>query len=458
MENAGDPIRPEETEALFAPFAGLMPCALAVSGGSDSTALMALFADWLRLCGDDLQRHVVLTVDHGLRPESAAEARAVAAAAHAAGYRHTTLVWLGPKPVTGIQAAARAARYRLLGDHLRATGLRLLLTAHTRDDQAETLLMRLARGSGLDGLGAMARLSLLSQAGARAEVPGGLLWIGRPLLGVPKARLGATLEARGIAWLEDPSNAALEFERTRLRAARAQLDALGLTPAMLALSAGRLARARRAIESVVDGLCNPTAGVVAVDPRGTVAMDRTRILQAGEEIARRLLERAIAAAGGAAEPVPLGKLEALAAALCEGSAAAVPRRWTLARALVTAEGPTVLVEREPGREPLPELTLWPGDNALWDGRFRVSVAPAFAGGPVQVRALGEAALRDLRNRAGIDKATPARAAALVPSFWLAGRLVAVPSLAYRAGTSAEGGLAAAFAGLRCSSKDAGAPG
>jgi tRNA(Ile)-lysidine synthase len=451
MEDCGDPIRPEEVEPLFAPFAAHGPCALAVSGGSDSTALMVLFADWLRRTGGEVQRHVVLTVDHGLRAQSAAEARAVAEAAHALGYPHTTLVWHGPKPATGVQAAARDARYRLIGECMRARGLRLVLTAHTQDDQAETLLMRLARGSGLDGLCAMSAMSVM---GDRGTDEGGACRIGRPLLGVPKARLSATLKARGMVWIEDPSNAAPEFERTRLRAVRGQLDALGLTPAALALSAARLARARRALDAVVDRLCEPGVGMVRVDACGRVAIDRAGLLGAGEEIALRVLERAIAAAGGAGGPVPLGKLEPIVARICEAGAAA-SGRWTLARALITADRAAVQVEREPGRQPLPELTLMPGNEAWWDGRFRVGVAPGFAGEPVEVRALGAAGARDLRNRVALATEASLRAAALVPSFWLEGRLLAVPSLAWWAAPHTGGELRAAFAGLRRSSKDAG---
>jgi tRNA(Ile)-lysidine synthase len=272
------------------------------------------------------------------------------------------------------------------------------------------------------------------------------LWIGRPLLDIPKARLRATLKSRGIAWIEDPSNTAPEFERTRLRAARTHLDALGLTPAMLALSAARLARARRALDALVDRLCDPAADALRVDPWGVIAIDRAALLRSGEEIALRVLDRAIAAAGGAGEPVPLGKLEPIVAAIC-APGAAEPRRWTLARALITAEPSAALVEREPGREPLPELTLTPGNDALWDGRFRVSVAPGFGGGPIQVRALGEASARDLRAGHGIGKDAPMRAAALAPSFWHKGRLIAVPPLAYWAAPHAEDHLQAAFVGL-----------
>ena len=322
MDDNRDPIRSDELDGLFSRFAALGPCALAVSGGSDSTALMVLFVDWLRQRGRSAGSCTVLTVDHGLRASSADEARAVAAAAVELGYRHATLAWEGPKPRAGIQAAARSARYRLMRGYMRAHGIGLLLAAHTRDDQAETVLMRLARGSGLDGLAAMAPLSPLGERGPGDISTGGdARWIGRPFLDVPKACLRTTLEDRGLRWMEDPSNIAPEFERARLRAAQGHLDALGLTPDMLALSAARLARARRAIEDMVDDLCGPHAGAVRVDPCGVVLIDRAPLRGAGEEIALRLLERAVAAAGGSGERVPLGKLEAVLAGVRDPRAA-----------------------------------------------------------------------------------------------------------------------------------------
>ena len=453
MDDNHDPIRPEELDGLFTRFAALGPCALAVSGGSDSTALMVLFADWLRQRGRSTGACTVLTVDHGLRASSADEARAVAASAVELGYRHATLAWEGPKPRSGIQAAARTVRYRLMGGYMQAHGLGLLLTAHTRDDQAETLLMRLARGSGLDGLAAMAPLSPLGERGPgdSAATGGGAFWIGRPFLDVPKACLRATLEERGVRWMEDPSNIAPEFERARLRAAGAHLEALGLTPDMLALSAARLARARRAIDGMVDGLCDPAAGAVHVDPCGVIVCDRAPLQEAGEEVALRVLERAVIAAGGSGERVPLAKLEAVLAGI-RAARAAVPGRWTLARALIAAEPSIVRVEREPGREPLPEIAVAPGATVLWDGRFRVTVAAGFPGGPVQVRPLGEAGLRELRRRAPDAENAPARAAAAVPSIWHEGRLIAVPPLRYWAPPLASGDVAAVFVGIASSAR------
>src|SRR5215475_13930549 len=210
---------PIEAEALAQLF-GRLPAghrlALAVSGGSDSTALMVLFAEWLSARALSPAEVLVLTVDHGLRLDSGAEAQWVARLATTLGYRHAILPWLGPKPVTGIQAAARAARYGLLAQAMHAAGRDHLLTAHTADDQAETLLMRLARGSGLDGLAAMAPLTPLEVSLAPGQGP---IFLARPLLAVAKARLEAALQARGHGWLADASNTAAQFERSRLRAA-----------------------------------------------------------------------------------------------------------------------------------------------------------------------------------------------------------------------------------------------
>jgi tRNA(Ile)-lysidine synthase len=305
--------------------------------------------------------------------------------------------------------------------------------------------MRLARGSGLDGLSAMAPLTPLGDHGADAEDG---LWIGRPFLDVPKLTLRATLEARKLRWMEDPSNIAPEFERARLRAARAELDALGLTPDMLALSAARLARARRAVEAMVDAVCDPEAGAVSMDEAcGAVLVDCAALRQVAEEVALRVMERAILAAGGGERPA-LSKLEAVVRGLWEPRAAqsAGPKqgRWTLARALITVEPDVVRVERELGREPLPELTLAPGAAALWDGRFWVSVAKAYAGGPLKVRALGESNVRDLHRRRLIGDA---RGATTVPALWRGDEIVAAPSLGFWSAAHVRDQLDAVFLGL-----------
>jgi tRNA(Ile)-lysidine synthase len=437
-----DPIRPDELDGLFAPLleahAG-EAVGLAVSGGSDSTALMVLFADWLRRRSCNLAQHTVLTVDHRLRPQSSAEAETVAHLAAKLGFRHATLVWEGRKPQTGLQAAAREARYRLMADHTRANGIAALLTAHTRDDQAETLLMRLARGSGLDGLAGMAPSTRL-----------GALRVLRPFLDIPKARLRATLEARAIPWIEDPSNQSPAFERTRLRVGGETLAGLGLTGEMLALTARRLQRARTAIEAMTDSYC-ADPGVVHTDRCGFFRIDRARLAQAPEEVLLRVLARCIAAAGGSDEPVPLGKLEPIVDRLFR-SAATAAGSWTLARALVSEAPEAIQIEREPGRQPPPRLTLAGGASSLWDGRFAVAVAASFEG-TLEVGALGADGLADLRRLGRPTKS--ARSLHLLPSFWRGSALLAVPALDFWANPGLEGLISAEFVGLRYNT---GAPG
>ena len=283
MSASNEPLGADEVDGLFAPLLrGPEPpkAALAVSGGADSTALMVLFAEWLQRAGHDISRHTVLTVDHGLRAEASAEADAVAAQARALGYRHAVLAWREDKPATGIQSAARRARYRLMGAYMAAHAIPVLLTAHTRDDQAETVIMRLARGSGLDGLGAIVPCVDIADLGADAVREAGAITVVRPLLDVPKSRLVASLRARNRTWIEDPSNQSPAYERARLRAARASFAALGLSDQMLALSARRLQRARRALDAAADRFCE--TGAVVADATGYIAVDRTRLRARGD--------------------------------------------------------------------------------------------------------------------------------------------------------------------------------
>ena len=433
-------------DALAQLFAAQLPgrpdqaVALAVSGGSDSLAMMVLFADWLRQQGGDGNRHIVLTVDHRLRAQAAAEARAVAEHAAALGFRHAVLEWRGPKPQTGLQAAARAARYRLMGVYMAAHGLRTLLVAHTRDDQAETLLMRLARGSGLDGLAAMAPATEVRLVEGCDGVR-----IVRPLLSVSRARLRATLQERGVAWLEDPSNAQPAFERTRWRAARSELEQLGLSSERLALSARRLQRARAALEAVTDDYCAAEGSLVRTDPLGAFHIDRQRLRRAPEEIAVRLIGRCITAAGGLHEPAPLAGLEPILARVWGGRPGEVDGCWTLARARIKASGAAVDIEREPGRLALPVVTVAAGAKLLWDGRFSVEIAPGFEG-RLRVRALGPAGRAELKRRGRAIKGSPALL--LAPGFWRGDELLAVPAVAFWAHAGLQRVISAHFKGLR----------
>jgi len=213
------PVTLSEAQELLAPLTRFPHVALAVSGGPDSLALMRLAARWRAELGLALKLSV-LTVDHGLRASSREEAELVGRMASALGLPHAILTWEGKEPHSrSLQARARAARYDLMVAYCHEHDIPVLVTAHHLDDQAETFLMRLKRGSGLDGLAA------IPERGAWAGIT-----VLRPLLDVPKARLVATLDEAGIAFVSDPSNVDPRFERARVRVR--QVSPLSPTRAM----------------------------------------------------------------------------------------------------------------------------------------------------------------------------------------------------------------------------------
>jgi tRNA(Ile)-lysidine synthase len=298
------PVAPAEFAALMAPFAPFESAphlAVAVSGGADSMALVLLAARWAAAQGGHV---TALTVDHKLRAAAAEEARQVARWLAPRAIAHAILAREAAADGRNIQAAARAARYRLLEGWCAEAGVLHLLLAHHREDQAETLLLRLARGSGLDGLAGMA---------AVVERPACRLL--RPLLTLPRARLCATLEAAGQAFIDDPSNEDMAYARVRLRRMAPLLAEAGLGPERLAAAAGRLAGARSAVERAVAGLLARSA---LVHPAGFVALDRGALLAAPREVGLRALAAVVTAVGGALYPPRLERLERLHAALAAG--------------------------------------------------------------------------------------------------------------------------------------------
>lgn len=333
------PISASDAKRLFADWKAAPAIVLAVSGGPDSIALMWLAARWRNALARG-PRLIAVTVDHGLRPEAAREARDVKRLARSLDLTHRTLRWSGTKPKTGLPAAARAARYRLLAQAARAGGATHVLTAHTRDDQAETLLMRLLRGSGIAGLAAMARES---------EREGVLL--ARPFLDVSKSRLVATLKKAKIGFADDPTNRDVSFTRPRLRRLLPALAAEGGDARNLARLAARLARANAAVEVLADG----AERYLALKGRESLrpGFDAAAFAAMPEEIRLRLLLRAIARFGHEG-PAELGKVEALLAALdracAEKAGGSRPRlKQTLAGALVSLIDGRIRVEPAPPR-------------------------------------------------------------------------------------------------------------
>jgi tRNA(Ile)-lysidine synthase len=341
-----DPIPEAEAAMLFAALDAFPVLLLAVSGGPDSTALMWLAARWR----DGLTRKpklLAVTIDHGLRKESAREALAVKRLARKLKIEHRTLRWSGRKPKTGLQEAARNARYRLLAEVARKAGAERILLGHTLDDQAETVLIRLVRGSGVSGLAGMRRLAPVPAPGSEAAS------LARPLLGVRKARLVATLKAAQVPYAEDPSNRNEDFTRVRLRATMPALIREGLTPERLALLARRVER----IEIALHDSLNDALQSVAPGPwpdEGPVTMEVAAFARLPEEVGLRLLGRVIQWTGNEG-PVELAKLETLCDSLAVSIDAALdgtnPRRFrrTLAGAMITLSGTKLTVERAPSR-------------------------------------------------------------------------------------------------------------
>lgn len=359
LDHDNAPISVRDAKLLFADWKAAPALLLAVSGGPDSIALMWLAARWRRALARG-PRLVAVTVDHGLRAEAAAEAREVKRLARTLELEHRTLRWTGPKPKAGLPAAARSARYHLLAKAARQSGATHILTAHTRDDQAETLLMRLLRGSGVAGLAAMARES--ERDGVR---------LARPFLDVSKSQLIATLNKAKLGFADDPTNRDPHFTRPRLRALMPALAAEGGDPRNLARLAARLARANAAVEVLADGAERYLAlrdrdarasgfGAGSADAR---SFDAEVFAAMPEEIRLRLLKRAIDRCGHEG-PAELGKVEALLVALdravAETPGSRRPRagqparkqqklKQTLAGALVSLIGGRIRIEPAPPR-------------------------------------------------------------------------------------------------------------
>ena len=328
-EAADDPVSPQDAAELLHSFRSFRHVAIAVSGGGDSMALMWLAAQWAKETPEP-PRLSVLTVDHGLRPESREEAEFVADRAKALGLAAELLEWVGDKPATGVQARARAARYDLLLAWCLDHGAGALATAHSLEDQAETFVMRLARGSGVDGLSGIRpwredRIAIL-----------------RPLLGVSRARLRNTLLKAGIGWIEDPSNRDRRFERVRWRKALELLEQEGLAPAMIALSMRRLERARQALEQATSRI-----EASAVAHQAAYATVRLADVQTEpEELVVRLLRRLVVRYGAGGEAPELSALERLSAWLSSGPSGG----RTLAGCRITRRKGALRISREAPRK------------------------------------------------------------------------------------------------------------
>ncbi|MCT4333087.1 tRNA lysidine(34) synthetase TilS [Paracoccus sp. YLB-12] len=368
--------------------AGDMPAlGVAVSGGGDSIALMHIVADWA--CG---RRVMIATVDHGLREASAAEAHQVHRAALALGLQHATLLWQRDTTTGNLMASARDARLRLLSGWAQRNDLPAVVLGHTRDDQAETLMMRLERGSGIDGLAGMADW----------RDAFGMRWL-RPMLDVGREELRDWLRRRGIGWIDDPSNDNDDFDRIRIRKAIASID----------LDTVALARAAQHIGAARDALAHYAAEAAseAVIENGRILLPRRPLRDAPTEIRRRLLVAACRWITGADYPPRRATLLHALQALASGS------RVTLDGALIEPAGDRIRI----GREPAAAIRAGDGFGPVWDNRWRIDgMIPGQT-----VSALGFPPLREIAWRGrGLSRDD----AAASPAIRQDGRLIAAPLL------------------------------
>lgn len=416
---AAFPIAPEEFAGLMSrlgPFEAAPALALAVSGGADSMALALLASAWAAGRGGTA---TALIVDHRLRHGSTAEAELTRERLHARGIAAEILTRTGDAPPADIQAFARQARYGLLTRWCRDKGVLHLITAHHREDQAETLLLRLARGSGLAGLAAMPEIAHLDTCR--------LL---RPFLNIAPSRLRATLRAVDAEWVEDPSNTNDAFARVRLRNHAGNLAALGFDPARLAATAHHLGRARAAIEDQVARLL---AASVVLHPAGFATLALPGFVSASPEIALRALAALVTCIGGQSVTPRLERLEALRTAL---SAAGATAR-TLSGCRIVSRGDTGLVFREFAA--IAPARALDGPRIRWDGRFLIQLA----GAPpplddLTIGALGMEQLATVKRLVlGGGKDIPARVWPTLPTLRRQGTILAVPHLAWAAPEAAD---------------------
>lgn len=378
--------------------------AVAVSGGGDSLALLHLACRALAGTGRPLR---AVTVDHGLRAESAAEAARVSRMCQALGVPHATLAWDGWTGRGNLQAQARAARYQMMADWALEQGIGMVLLGHTRDDQAETFLMRLGRTAGVDGLSGMA---------ARFQ-RNGVTWC-RPLLEFDRATLRAFLRDIGADWIEDPSNDDRRFERVRARASLEALAPLGIDAAILSRVMQQISQAREALDACAAALARD----LVRQEQGDLVLDWAGLAAHPLELRRRILVAALMWVASAAYPP---RREDVLSLLSDGGA---DGQHTVLGCVLRQKGHALRIFREFNAV----RDLRGPTDRVWDGRWRLD-------GPhdpaLSIAALGEAGLRfcpDWRETGHL------RAALLAsPAIWRGDTLVAAPLAGSGQGWSAR---------------------
>lgn len=332
--------------AIDAFFSRLRPSetlCVAVSGGSDSTALLHLLDKYLKNAGGP--RLVAVTVDHGLRAASSEEAKQVADFCESRGIGHIIKRWTGEKPASGLQDAARNARYELLREAALSAGAAAVISAHTRDDQLETIRMRQRRGMGR-GLSGMAEAVLFRRD----------CWVLRPLLAVSRGDLRAVLERDGIGWIDDPSNDDRRFERVRVREEGGSPEVDNELLSMVnAMAAARRKDGERLARFLHDD----------VVVHGDMLAELPLVPEGLSDVLQQAIALMAALLGGRAY-LPGSRSQDHIARLVAGGG---PPRVNLSRSVIDRRARRVFVYRE--RRSIPAIRLPAGGRIIWDGRYRL---------------------------------------------------------------------------------------
>ena len=368
-----------EFATVMAPFRDRRPIAIAVSGGADSMALLHLLKRWTSANGVAL---TALTVDHELRAESAAEAKQVGTWCADMGVAHEILIWSGEKPRRRIQEVARRERYALLQDWCVRTGIADLFVGHSRNDQAETFLFRMSRGSGPEGLSGM---PLVNQRDCISVI--------RPLLNIERSRLETTLRLAGQEWIDDPGNADERFARVRVRQKVKLLESHGVPVSTVSETARIFANLRRIRETCVSAMATRS---VTLYPEGYADIDRRELKNVNNETAIGIVSALLKLIGGRDFAPKRARQATLCRALVDPGKNFVR---TLGSCVIAAEGDRVRLWREFGTIS-DEVSLEGLSPLVWDGRFLLHINPSKVPNSTFISALGRSGWEEIAGDVG----------------------------------------------------------
>ena len=386
--------------------------ALAVSGGPDSTALMFIFSKSKKIKKDNV---TILVVDHGLRKNSSDEANLVKRNAIKIGFKCKILKWAGAKPSSGIQEAARKARYNLMLSWCEKNNIKKLFLAHHLDDQVETFLMRLSKGSGVDGLTSMSKNTIISN-----------LNLIRPFLEISKNRLIEIANSSRLEWVTDPSNLNLSYQRSRMRKLMPSLSKEGIDSHHINLVIKRMDSVKQALKDIVD---IDISKFVKNMNDISYSLSYEAINKLSPEILLRILERIIMVASGSVYPAKRTKVEGILSWLSSDNSI---RAKTLGGVVIRKRKDYVIFYRELKGCQTSEIVYPLTSRYLtWDNRFYIKLNKSKK---VEVRCLGDEGVSIMKSKKILKKQglsnIPLSAWKSAPSLWSKKRLISVPSLGY----------------------------